>query len=339
MTTSRRTPDRRATSADVARAAGVSRATVSYVLNATPNQSIPDATRDRVRAAADRLGYIPSAHGRALRQGLGETVLVLEPDWMPSSTSARLWSSLSTSLAEVGLVCVFSHTAGVATSLRQVLTTFVPRLVLSFVPLSEDDAELLATQSVPLLRLDVGNGGRGGDHLELDEHIGRAQVKHLVTAGRRKLAFLDLVDERARAQSTARAAGAGAAAGAAARQGVTLERLDFDFTSEFVGTAVHRILDGGFDGVCCFNDDVALVALSRLQDAGSRVPDDVAVVGADDLSVGAFTSPPLTTVSLDNERIGRYLALSVAAAAGLDSASEPDRDAAARVHVIHRGSS
>ncbi|MGN6407284.1 MAG: LacI family DNA-binding transcriptional regulator [Curtobacterium sp.] len=338
MTTSRRTPDRRATSTDVARAAGVSRATVSYVLNATPNQSIPAATRDRVRAAADRLGYIPSAHGRALRQGLGETVLVLEPDWMPSSTSARLWASLSTSLAEVGLVCIFSHTAGAATSLRQVLTTFVPRLVLSFVPLSDDDAELLAAQSVPLLRLDVGNGGRGGEHLELDEHIGRAQVEHLVAAGRSKLAFLDLVDERARAQSTARAAGAAHAV--APIEGVTLERLDFDFTSELVGAALDRILDRGIDGVCCFNDDVALVALAGLRDAGRRVPSDVAVIGADDLPVGAFTSPSLTTVSLDNAGIGRYIALRVAAMAGASvPGAEPDRDAAAQVRVVHRGSS
>ncbi|SDQ13556.1 transcriptional regulator, LacI family [Curtobacterium sp. UNCCL20] len=338
MTTSRRTSQRRVTSTDVARAAGVSRATVSYVLNATPNQSIPAATRNRVQEAADRLGYIPSAHGRALRQGLGETILVLEPDWMPSSTSALLWSSMSTSLAQAGLVCVFSRTAGAATSLRQVLTTFVPRLVLSFVPISDDDAELLAAQSVPLLRLDVGNGGRGGDHLELDEHIGRAQVEHLVDVGRSKLAYLDLVDERAREQSTARAAGAEAAA--AAGLGVNLARLDFDFTTGLVESSVRQILDGGFDGVCCFNDDVALVIMARLRAAGRSVPDEVAVIGADDLPVGAFAAPPLTTVSLDNARIGHYIALRVATAAGVDMAgAEPDRDAAARVHVVHRRSS
>ena len=71
---------RRPTGADVARRAGLSRATVSYVLNDTPHQAIPEPTRQRVLAAAAELGYTPSAAGRALRSGHSEVVLLLLPD-------------------------------------------------------------------------------------------------------------------------------------------------------------------------------------------------------------------------------------------------------------------
>jgi DNA-binding LacI/PurR family transcriptional regulator len=72
---------RRVTSADVARVAGVSRATVSYVLNDTPHQTISAATRTRVFEAASSLGYAPSAAARALRTGRSDVVLCLLPDW------------------------------------------------------------------------------------------------------------------------------------------------------------------------------------------------------------------------------------------------------------------
>ena len=67
----------RATSADVARRAGVSRATVSYVLNDRPGHSISAATREKVRAAADELGYIPNHSARALRGKLPPVILVV----------------------------------------------------------------------------------------------------------------------------------------------------------------------------------------------------------------------------------------------------------------------
>src|SRR4051794_41190218 len=72
---------RRITSADVAREAGVSRTTVSYVLNETPHQKIPDATRQRVLDAVARLEYAPSAAARALQSGRSDVVLCLLPDW------------------------------------------------------------------------------------------------------------------------------------------------------------------------------------------------------------------------------------------------------------------
>ena len=83
---------RRATSSDVARLAGVSRATVSYVLNGRADQSIPEATRDRVLAAAAELAYVPNAASRALRAGESRLVLLVNPGMPWAATCGRSWT-------------------------------------------------------------------------------------------------------------------------------------------------------------------------------------------------------------------------------------------------------
>src|ERR671932_2290978 len=100
MTTS---AGRRVTSADVAREAGVSRATVSYVLNAVPHQKIAEATRQRILEAAARLGYAPSAAARAMRSGRSDIVLCLLPDWPIGPTVGGFLEHLSAALAADGL--------------------------------------------------------------------------------------------------------------------------------------------------------------------------------------------------------------------------------------------
>src|SRR6185312_9765886 len=87
---------RRVTSADVARLAGVSRATVSYVLNETPGQTISISTRGRVLDAAARLGYAPSAAARTLRTGRSDVVLCLLPDWPIGPEVGSMLGNLST---------------------------------------------------------------------------------------------------------------------------------------------------------------------------------------------------------------------------------------------------
>ena len=97
----------RITGDDVALEAGVSRATVSYVLNNTPHQTIPETTRPRVLAAAARLGYAPSAAARTLSRGRSDVVLYLLPPHLRLNTQfGDLLEHLSTALAEAGLTLV-----------------------------------------------------------------------------------------------------------------------------------------------------------------------------------------------------------------------------------------
>src|ERR1700712_4591685 len=99
---------RRVSSQDVAEAAGVSRTTVSFVLNDRPNVSIPETTRKRIWEAADRLGYTPSPEARALKLGRSEIVLCLLPDWPITGPVGIFLELMSAELAARGLT-MLSH--------------------------------------------------------------------------------------------------------------------------------------------------------------------------------------------------------------------------------------
>src|SRR5262245_50720847 len=123
---------RRVTSADVAREAGVSRATVSYVLNNTPHQKIPEQTRQRVLDAATRLGYAPSAAARALRGGRSDLVLCLLPDWPIGPETGATLENLSASLSEHGLTLVVHPRARGTRPISEIWKAMTPAAVLAY---------------------------------------------------------------------------------------------------------------------------------------------------------------------------------------------------------------
>src|SRR4051812_37433476 len=94
------------TSGDVAKAAGVSRATVSYVLNQRPDKKISDSTRRLVLAAANDLGYQPSPAARALANGRGDAILLLVPDWNLDGEMGLLLNEIGLLLSGMGRPCL-----------------------------------------------------------------------------------------------------------------------------------------------------------------------------------------------------------------------------------------
>ncbi len=109
----RRPTTRRVTAADVARSLGLSRATVGFVLNDTPGQSIPDATRQRVLAEAERMGYRPHRAAQTLASGRSRIVLLQLPDWpIGASLRAHLDAAAAT-LDEAGYAMGVDHAEGV----------------------------------------------------------------------------------------------------------------------------------------------------------------------------------------------------------------------------------
>ena len=169
---------RRVTSQNVANRAGVSRTTVSLVLNNRAD-SIPEETRRRVLEAAASLGYVPSAAGRALRKGGSDLILVIQAGGEAADLSDSMWQACAQGFQERGLTTVFSRTAGMTTPLRTLLQELRPRAILSLVPLSPGDSSLVSALGIPLV-------APGSDHEasfdELQRALGVMQARSRVPA-------------------------------------------------------------------------------------------------------------------------------------------------------------
>src|SRR5215207_8632702 len=181
-----RKPRRRATSADVARAAGVSRTTVSFVLNGTPNQVISEATRRRVHEAANRLNYVPSAAALTLQSGSSRIVLCLFPDLRPSEPVAQLLSKLSNHLRQAGLTCLVHQGTLTGRDLAALWSSVDPALVLALYPLPEPDLEAIRHAGIAVLgHKPISQYGVSG---RIDQHqIGYLQARHLIDLGHQVL--------------------------------------------------------------------------------------------------------------------------------------------------------
>ncbi|KGM15459.1 hypothetical protein N867_08265, partial [Actinotalea fermentans ATCC 43279 = JCM 9966 = DSM 3133] len=180
------------TSADVARASGVSRTTVSYVLNATPGVTISDATRARVLETAARLGYAPSAAARTLRAGRSDLVLAVLPDWPIGPVLDDLLEQLADVLAERGLAMLVHHGRGTR-PMAALWRAVQPRTVVAFAELAESDLRALAQAGIQVVDASGGAHETGED---AQAHIGRLQVEHLAAGGRRRIGWAGTTDAR-----------------------------------------------------------------------------------------------------------------------------------------------
>lgn len=153
----------RVTSGDVAREAGVSRATVSYVLNDTPHQKIAEATRRRVWEAAARLGYAPSAAARTLRTGRSDIVLGVLPDWPIQHVLGRLIQQLTNAFAEHEFTFLVHSSARPARPLREIWRALTPAAVLALSEFPETEAEAMRAVGIEVVMTLHGSapGGPG----------------------------------------------------------------------------------------------------------------------------------------------------------------------------------
>ncbi len=323
MTTTHR---KRPTSADVARLAGVSRATVSFVLNDTPSQSISGTTREAVRRAAEQLGYMPSPHAAALRSGRSRVVLVLVPHWASSATIMRYLELLAAHLAEHDLLTV-THIERAA-PLSDLLTAMHPAAVVSLVPLEPMESTLLARAGIVEVHGYIAEFPGKVEGLTLNQQrMGEAQARHLVSQGAHRIVHVCGPETGHPLRKAGRAEGARRVVEAAGDNTLTFEERTFSdpasldqLVAREWSTSNRRV------GICAFDDDTALAILAALHRRGVAVPLRVAVVGMDDIEAGKFSDPPLTTVKPNLDYQSREVAKATLAALGLP-AMEPDADA------------
>ena len=299
----------RPTSADVARATGLSRATVSYVLNDTPHQAIPETTRRRVLEAAAALGYTPSAAARALRSGRSEVVLALLPDWPIGSSVGALIESLSAELARHGLTFVVHPYAQGGRAMSEVWKAITPAAVVTFAELDDREAKTMRAAGVELTVALFGGSGSGGDFLQVpEERAGRLQVEHLAANGHRRLGYAFPDDPRVQTFSGPRLEGVRQACAELSIDEPVLQTVALTAESAAAAVAAWQRAEPPVTAVCAYNDQVAMAVLAGMRRLGLTAPDDLAVIGVDDIPTAVLASPPLTTVRPDRALLGRFIA-------------------------------
>ncbi|WP_112137037.1 LacI family DNA-binding transcriptional regulator [Glycomyces dulcitolivorans] len=327
---------------DVAELAGVSFKTVSNVINGYPH--IRPATREKVERAIAELGYKPNLSARSLRSGRTDTIALAVPE-LNLSYFAELASFVIAAAEEAGLVTLVEQTGGDRD--RELALLQSPRLnrtdglILSPLGLGQEDAPALGGP-LPVVMLGERTFDWPCDHVTMrNVEAARAATEYLIASGRRRIAVIG--ENEAEVMGSARLRLRGY------REALAANGIEYDERLVARATlwhradgahAMHDLLDRGvaFDAVFGFNDTLALGAMRVLQESGLRIPQDVAVLGFDDLDEAAYAIPSLTTVDPGREWIARTAVETLLARIGREGAAAEPRTRAADFAVIERES-
>ncbi len=324
---------RRATSADVAHRAGVSRATVSYVLNDVAHQSIPLATRQRVLAAARELDYTPHAAARALRAGQSRLVLLINTGVPYGTNLSVMIDALASEVAASGRSLVIWQQRD-ADDLPATLAHLQPAVALTLGRLTVDQRAALIRAHIPHVESDA-------DPPDAVDVGAALQVNHLVARGHRRLGCLTTTDPRLAAFAEPRVRGVQASCTAQGLAPALVAELpDLAAISVADLAEVLRRWTSGTDpvtGIACYNDVCAAACLAAADRADIAVPGRLAVVGMDDEPMSAFSRPALTTVRLP--MVDHARALWADARALLEGEPAPPRSDGPPFSLIERASS
>jgi DNA-binding LacI/PurR family transcriptional regulator len=319
----------RVTAADVARSLGLSRATVGFVLNDTPGQTISAATKKRVLDEARRLGYRPHAAARALASGRSRIVLMVLPDWPRDHSLQANLDEASAALDDAGYAFV-TMTRRASGHARPLWETLAPDVVLGLLPFSEDERRAIHDSGVEHV-ISAEAGEAVPDAMRLGFVDGpRLQVEHLLDRGRTSIAFAGSPDPRIAGLVQQRRRDAGEAW--SSRTGKRLDDAVVDLDAANVDEAVRGWAERGVDGVVAYNDDIAALVLGAALRQGIPVPEQLAIIGHDDSPIASLLVPALSSVRIDNAGLGRYIAaIALHAAEGAELPSPAPRSAATTV--------
>jgi DNA-binding LacI/PurR family transcriptional regulator len=326
---------RRVTALDVARAAGVSKTTVSYVLNDTPHQSIPEGTRQRVLDAAQSLDYTPLSAARALRRGRTDTVVCILPDWPLDRILALTVDSLIGELERRGLFLVTRRRRSGRSV--DVVRELAPAAVIAFGSLPESEVAGMEAAGT-FVAAALLTFPASPDHALVvpQELIGAMQVQHLAARGHRRLAYAASADARVADFLQLRLAGARRACLELGLEMPAVYELELSLDSAL--TALTHWRNGGPrpTAVIAYNDEIAVALLAAMRTLGLTAPDDLAVIGVDNEPLSQFAAPPLTTVDQHHELIAAHLAEVVTC--GLSGQPLPDSPRSEALSLVVRES-
>ncbi|MFF9340426.1 MULTISPECIES: LacI family DNA-binding transcriptional regulator [unclassified Streptomyces] len=296
---------------DVAREAGVSVGTVSNVIN-RPDR-VSDETRRQVRGAISRLGYVRSEYARQLRAGSSRIVALLVLD-MGNPFFVDIARGAERAARAAGLGVMVCNSAQDPREEADYLSLFAEQRVRGVLVTPADPGgpglREFRRQGIPYVLVDRVAADEDACSVSVDDVVGGSlAVRHLTAAGHRSIAYVSgpahLQQVRDRREG-ALIALAEAGLPADALQEVPAERLDVaagrDAGARLLGLSTRPT------AVFCANDLLALGVLQSLYAAGVRVPDDMAIVGYDDIEFAAAATVPLTSVRQPALTIGSIAA-------------------------------
>jgi LacI family transcriptional regulator len=284
---------------------GLNPATVSVVLNDVAGRSIPQVTRDRIKAAAKEMNYQPSLLGRALRNQRTLTIGILVPE-LDDGYHTQVMSGIGDQLINAGYFYFTAHHRHQKSLVEEYTRMFIGRGAQGIIAI---DTLLEHSVPVPVVAVAGHRSIPGVTNVVLD-HASAAELtlNHLYSLGHRNIAFM-----RGQPFSSDSDGRWNALVDVAERLGIKINpelvvSLDRNMSSPELGYPVIQQLLATrqpFTALVAFNDISAIGSIRALQDANLRVPKDVSVIGFDDINAAAFTLPRLTTINQPLAEIGR----------------------------------
>ena len=302
---------RRITQHEVARVAGVSQATVSMVLAGAQGHGIPQETFDRVMKVATELGYVPNHAAQALKTSRTMTIACVVPD-VANPFYPSLVRGVQSVADAAGYDVIAVNTDGLTSREQRFLAWSlrgtIDGLVGVFFTVRAPDFEAMVQAGIGIVRIET-SPKRGGslpiDNLFVDNvAAAAAATRYLIERGHRRIAMI---------------AGIGGPQGnrvhgyleALGKAGLTPQLVSYgDFNEEGGCRATRDVLAVRPRPTAIFaaNDLMALGAMKAIREEGLSIPDDVAVMGFDDISAASVVTPPLSTINQFQETLGRVAA-------------------------------
>ncbi|MER5648962.1 LacI family DNA-binding transcriptional regulator [Streptosporangium sp. NPDC002524] len=296
----------------VAARAGVSRATASRVVNGSTR--VAPQIRDAVNRAVEELGYVPNQAARSLVTQRADSIALVFPEpatrvFSDDPTFAGIIRGVSMEIEEADkqlVLMLTGMTGGYQRVERYATNGHVDGVVIASMHGTDPLPGILARRGVPVVCSGRPTVPSSLPYVDMDNAGGAERaVRHLMERGRRRIATIagpqDMI------AGIDRLNGYRAVLRDSDRRSIVAVG---DFTRESGTSAMRQLLadDPEIDAVFVANDMMALGALPALRQAGRRVPDDVAVVGFDDIPAASYTEPPLSTVRQPTVEMGRRLA-------------------------------
>jgi DNA-binding LacI/PurR family transcriptional regulator len=301
-------PDKPVRLKELAHYLGLNPSTISVVLNDTPGRSIPDETRKRIKEAAKQFNYQPNLLARSFRSRRTLTLGILVPE-LGDGYHTAVMTGVGDYLVNAGYFYFTAHHRHRPNLIEQYSKQLVAKGAEGLICI---DTALEHSLSVPVVAVAGHRHIQGVTNVVLDHRrAAELTLTHLYSLGHRRIAFMR--GQPFSSDSDDRWRGiveVGNELGIEIRPELTVQ-LNRDISSPELGyPVVQQLFDGKrkFTALVCFNDIAAIGAIRAIHDLGLRVPDDISVIGFDDIKAAAYISPNLTTIRQPLSEMGRFAA-------------------------------